>query len=80
VNFITSSPAPPPDLPCPLRAPLWHEAPYELIPSCVGSHYIMHDETGDRTVTRETYAAKPGGVHKDRPAPERGGPRHIFIS
>lgn len=32
---------------------VWHEGQYDLIPSCVGSHYIRHDEKGDRTVTRE---------------------------
>ena len=29
----------------------------DLIPSCVGQVYIRHDEKGDRTVTREAYAA-----------------------
>ena len=28
---------------------VWHEGQYDLIPSCVGSHYIRHDEQGDRT-------------------------------
>jgi hypothetical protein len=32
---------------------VWHEGQYDLTPSCVGSHYIRHDEKGDRTVTRE---------------------------
>ena len=36
---------------------VWHEGQHDLIPSCVGSHYIRHDEKGDRTVTREAYAA-----------------------
>jgi hypothetical protein len=39
---------------------VWHEGQYDLIPSCVGSHYIRHDEKGDRTVTREAYAAELG--------------------
>ena len=46
---------------------VWHEGQYDLIPSCVGPHYIRHDENGDRTVTREAYAAELAGVHKDRP-------------
>lgn len=46
---------------------VWHEAQYDLIPSCVGSHYIRHDEQGDRTVTREAYAAEIAAIHKERP-------------
>jgi hypothetical protein len=38
---------------------VWHEGQYDLIPGCVGQVYIRHDETGDRTVTREAYAAEP---------------------
>ena len=34
---------------------VWHEGKYDLVPECVGSHYIGHDEAGDRTVTREAY-------------------------
>lgn len=45
---------------------VWHEAQYDLIPSCVGPHYIRHDENGDRTVTREAYAAELAGIHKAR--------------
>jgi hypothetical protein len=37
---------------------VWHEGQYDLIPSCVGQVYIRHDEKGDRTVTREAYAAE----------------------
>jgi SnoaL-like domain len=46
---------------------VWHEGQYDLIPVCVGSHYIRHDEQGDRTVPREAYAAELAGVHNDRP-------------
>jgi hypothetical protein len=46
---------------------VWHERQYDLIPSCVGSHYVRHDEKGDRTVTREAYAAELAAVHADRP-------------
>ncbi|PMZ84398.1 nuclear transport factor 2 family protein, partial [Pseudomonas sp. FW306-2-11AD] len=42
-------------------------AQYDLIPDCVGSHYIRHDEKGDRTVTRDEYAAELRAVHRDRP-------------
>ena len=40
---------------------------YDLIQSCVASHYIRHDENGDRTVTREAYAAELATIHKERP-------------
>jgi hypothetical protein len=46
-------------------APKHHHMP--LIPACVGSHYIRHDERGDRTVTREAYAAEIAAIHTDRP-------------
>ncbi len=46
---------------------VWHEGEYGLIPSCVGLHYIRHDEQGDRTVTREAYAAEIAAVHAERP-------------
>ena len=37
---------------------VWHEGQYDLIPDCIGPNYIRHDEAGDRTVTREAYAAE----------------------
>jgi hypothetical protein len=37
------------------------------VPECVGSHYIRHDEAGDRTVTREAYSAEIAKVQQDRP-------------
>jgi hypothetical protein len=46
---------------------VWHEGQYDLIPSCVGSHYIRHDENGDRTVTRDAYAAELAAIRKERP-------------
>ena len=46
---------------------VWHEGQYDLVPSCVGSHYIRHDEKGDRTVTPESYAAELASVHQERP-------------
>jgi hypothetical protein len=46
---------------------VWHEGQYDLIPSCVGSDYIRHDENGDRSVTREAYAEELASVHKGRP-------------
>jgi hypothetical protein len=46
---------------------VWHDGQYDLIPTCVGSHYIRHDEQGDRTVTREAYAAELAAIRQERP-------------
>ena len=46
---------------------VWHEGQFDLIPACVGSHYIRHDEKGDRTVTREAYAAELAAIREERP-------------
>ena len=46
---------------------VWHEGQYDLIPSCVGQTYIRHDEKGDRTVTREDYAAEIAKTRQERP-------------
>jgi hypothetical protein len=46
---------------------VWHEGQFDLVPSCVGDHYIRHDESGDRTVTRDAYAAEIAKVRQDRP-------------
>jgi hypothetical protein len=46
---------------------VWHEGQYDLIPSCVGPTYIRHDEKGDRTVTREAYAAEIAKARQERP-------------
>ena len=36
------------------------------MPSCVAGHYIWHDEAGDRTVTREAYAAEIAKIRQER--------------
>ena len=46
---------------------VWHESKFDLVPSCVGDHYIRHDESGDRTVTRDAYAAEIAKVQQERP-------------
>jgi hypothetical protein len=46
---------------------VWHEGRFDLVPGCVAPLYIRHDETGDRTVTREAYAAELAGLRQDRP-------------
>jgi hypothetical protein len=46
---------------------VWHEGRFDLVPECVGPHYIRHDEAGDRTVTREAYATEIAKVQQDRP-------------
>jgi len=37
------------------------------VPECVCPHYIRHDEAGERTVTREAYAAELKKLRNDRP-------------
>ena len=46
---------------------VWHEGQYDLIPDCIGPYYIRHDEAGDRTVTREAYAAEIAKFRQERP-------------
>ncbi len=46
---------------------VWHEGQYDLIDGCVQPKYIRHDEAGDRTVTREAYAAEIAKTRQDRP-------------
>ena len=46
---------------------VWHGGEFDLVPSCVGALYIRHDETGDRTITREAYATEIAQAQKERP-------------
>lgn len=46
---------------------VWHEGKFDLVPSCVADTYIRHDQTGDRTVTRDAYAAEIAKVRENRP-------------
>jgi hypothetical protein len=46
---------------------VWHQGRFDQVPICVDSHYIRHDEQGDRTVTRETYAAEIARIREERP-------------
>ncbi|UTD25661.1 ester cyclase [Bradyrhizobium sp. WD16] len=46
---------------------VWHRGEFELVPSCVRPVYIRHDETGDRTVAREVYAAELAELKQGRP-------------
>ncbi|QIE22904.1 hypothetical protein SBC2_09170 [Caballeronia sp. SBC2] len=46
---------------------VWHQGQYDLIPSGVGQEYIRHDEKGDRTVTRDAYAAEIAQTRQERP-------------
>ena len=45
---------------------VWQEGHNDLVPSCVEENYIRHDEGGDRTVTRETYAADIAKTREER--------------
>jgi hypothetical protein len=46
---------------------VWHEGQYNLISGCIPLNYIRHDEVGDRTVTREAYAAEIAKTRQERP-------------
>jgi hypothetical protein len=46
---------------------IWHEGKFDLMPSCVAETYIRHDQKGDRTVTRDTYAAEIANIRMERP-------------
>ncbi|MFH6783763.1 MULTISPECIES: ester cyclase [Methylobacterium] len=46
---------------------VWHEGAFDLVEACVTPHYIRHDELGDRTVSREDYAAELSRLRQARP-------------
>jgi hypothetical protein len=46
---------------------VWHEGRFDLVPGCIGPHYIWHGEAGGRTVIREAYAAEIAKVQEERP-------------
>jgi predicted SnoaL-like aldol condensation-catalyzing enzyme len=46
---------------------VWHEGKFDLVPGCVAETYIRHDQKGDRTVTRDAYAAEIANIRKERP-------------
>jgi len=46
---------------------VWHEGQYDLVAQCVQPNYIRHDEQGDRTITREAYAAEIAKTRQERP-------------
>jgi hypothetical protein len=46
---------------------VWHEGQFDLVAGCVADHYIRHEAAGDRTVTREAYAAELGRIRAERP-------------
>lgn len=46
---------------------VWHEGQYDLVPSCVAEAYLRHDQKGDRTVTRDAYAAEIAKIREERP-------------
>jgi hypothetical protein len=48
-------------------ARVWHQGQYDLIARCVQPNYIRHDDQGDRTVTREAYAAEIAKMRQERP-------------
>jgi hypothetical protein len=46
---------------------VWHEGQYDLISACIPGSYVRHHEAGDRTVTREAYAAEIAKTRQERP-------------
>src|ERR1700677_2024942 len=46
---------------------VWREGQYDLVAHCVQPNYIRHDEAGDRTITREAYAAEIAKTRQERP-------------
>jgi hypothetical protein len=46
---------------------IWHKGQFDLVPSCVGDHHVRHDESGDRPVKRDAYAAEIAKVLQERP-------------
>ena len=57
---------------------VWHEGQFDLVPDCVQPNYIRHDEAGDRTVTREAYAAEIAKMRQERPHLRIVGYDHTF--
>ena len=58
---------------------VWHEGQFGLVPSCVGDHYIRHDESGDRTVTRDAYTAEIAKIRQERPDNRIVVYDHLFV-
>lgn len=46
---------------------VWHEGNFDLVPDCVTDTYTRHDQKGDRTVSREAYAAEIAQMRQARP-------------
>jgi hypothetical protein len=59
---------------------VWHEDHYDLVADCVQPNYIRHDEAGDRTVTREAYAAEIAKAREERPPGEDTFPAPAAVS
>jgi len=47
---------------------VWVDGQFDLVPDCVGETYIRHEQAGDRTISREVYAAELAQLRKDRPS------------
>jgi hypothetical protein len=46
---------------------VWNEGRYDLVPQCIQPNYIRHDEAGDRTITREAFAAEIAKTRQEWP-------------
>jgi predicted SnoaL-like aldol condensation-catalyzing enzyme len=47
---------------------VWQEGAYDLVPDCLTDTYIRHDVAGDRTVTRDAFAADIAKVREEHPS------------
>jgi hypothetical protein len=45
---------------------VWHEGLWDLIPTCLGTPYLRHDEKGTRSVMPEAYALEVAAAQRDR--------------
>jgi hypothetical protein len=46
---------------------VWREGRFDSAPGCVADRYTRHDEGGERTVTRDAYAAEIAEIRQERP-------------
>jgi hypothetical protein len=46
---------------------VWHKGQLNLVASCVAEHCTLHDENGDRTITRQAYANEIAQTQAARP-------------
>ncbi|MDF1793301.1 MAG: nuclear transport factor 2 family protein [Thalassobaculaceae bacterium] len=58
---------------------VWREGQFDLVPGCVAENYIRHEESGDRTVTRDAYAKEIAQNQSERPGLQVVVYDHSFV-